>query len=130
LRKASGKRKNALMRAISLLGAVPSLRESIPAQRFALLRTIATSVAEAGAIVFGAALCLIVIKDVVAWDSFGFGPLLLLVVYPLPIGIAALRKHNALLDIMITNFWLGWTVVGWIFSLVWACDWDVRDGLQ
>ena len=50
------------------------------------------------------------------------GPLLLLALYPLPIGVATLRKHNAVLDIAITNLWLGWTIIGWVFALIWACD--------
>jgi FtsH-binding integral membrane protein len=91
-----------------------------------VLRTIATSVAEAIAILLGAALCLFLTSYIVERDSFEMGPLLLLVLYPLPIGIAALRKHNAVLDITVANLWLGWTIIGWIFTLVWACDSNVE----
>ena len=114
------------MRAISLPGAVPRLRESIPTQRFVLLRTIATSVAQAVAIVLFAAVCWFVISYYVEKHSFDIGPLLLLVVYPLPIAVAAVRKHNALLNIIVTNLWLGWTVIGWIAVLIWACNWNVE----
>jgi FtsH-binding integral membrane protein len=95
-----------------------------------MLRTIAKSVAEAVAIVVGAVLCLLLTTYVVERDSFEIGPLLLLALYPLPIGIATLRKHNAVLDIAITNLWLGWTVIGWVFALVWACDTDVEEDFE
>lgn len=91
-----------------------------------MLRTIAISVAEAIAIVLSTALFFFLISYVVQRDSFEMAPLLLLVLYPLPIAIAALRKHNAVLDIVLTNLWLGWTVIGWFFALIWACDSDVE----
>ena len=49
---------------------------------------------------------------------------------PLPIGVATLRKDNVVLDIAITNLWLGWTVIGWVFALVWACDTDVEEDFE
>jgi len=62
--------------------------------------------------------------------SFDLGPLLLLMLYPLPIAVAALRKHNALLSIIVTNLWLGWTVIGWFVVLIWACNWDVEPAAE
>lgn len=41
-------------------------------------------------------------------------------VYLLPGIIAASRKHHNAAAIFILNLLLGWTVLGWIASLVWA----------
>jgi hypothetical protein len=37
-----------------------------------------------------------------------------------------MRKHRALLDIIVTNLWLGWTVIGWFVALIWACNLNVE----
>ena len=95
-----------------------------------MLRTIATSVAEAAAIVLGALLLFFLTSYALEKDSFDTGPLLLLAVYFLPVGIAAMRKHNCLLEIMASCLWLGWTGIGWIVALVWACDTDVEAALE
>jgi hypothetical protein len=41
--------------------------------------------------------------------------------YFLPILIAVLRRHRQALAISILTLVAGWTVVGWIVALVWAC---------
>ena len=93
------------------------------------MRIIATSLAQALAIVLGAELCWsLFVYFVEAYPDFG--PLAALLLYPLPIGVAALRKHNALLDIFIANLWLGWTVIGWFVVLIWACNWDVEPAAE
>ena len=51
---------------------------------------------------------------------FGFG----CVMYFLPSLIAALRNKKDVLRIMLVNFLLGWSVVGWIVCLVWALKAD------
>lgn len=43
-----------------------------------------------------------------------------LVVFYLPIIIAIFRKHKNFLPIFIINFFLGWTVIGWLISLIWS----------
>ncbi len=43
-----------------------------------------------------------------------------LVVYFVPIIIAAIRQTRNLAGIIILNLLTGWTFVGWIASLVWA----------
>jgi len=34
--------------------------------------------------------------------------------------VATMRKHPSVLAIWACNFFLGWTVVGWIVTLIWA----------
>lgn len=38
----------------------------------------------------------------------------------LPTIVAALRHSEHLLAIFLINFFLGWTVIGWIVALIWA----------
>ena len=52
---------------------------------------------------------------------FGFG----LVMYFLPSIIALARSKRDLLAIFLLNFFLGWSVIGWIVALVWAAKNDV-----
>jgi hypothetical protein len=40
--------------------------------------------------------------------------------YFLPILIAFLRQHKNKLAIFLLNLLLGWTVLGWVVSLVWS----------
>jgi hypothetical protein len=52
---------------------------------------------------------------------FGFG----FVFYFLPAIIAFARgKHDAG-SILVLNFFLGWTAIGWVIALVWALRQDV-----
>ncbi len=91
-----------------------------------MLRIIARSIAQAVAIVVGAELCWSLVAYVVEKHSFDYGPLLLFALYPLPSVVAAVRKHNEALDIVVTNLWLGWTIIGWFVALVWACNLNVE----
>ena len=50
-----------------------------------------------------------------------FASLFAIAFYFLPIIIAAIRGHNNCLSIFILNLLLGWTFVGWVVALVWAC---------
>ena len=90
-----------------------------------MLRVIAWSVAEAVTFVLAAAFCWPVFTHFVE-RSADDGLALIVLVYLLPIAVAALRKHKATLDIMVVNFWLGWTVIGWLMVMVWACKADVE----
>jgi multisubunit Na+/H+ antiporter MnhB subunit len=57
----------------------------------------------------------------------GVGTLgLLAVLYMLPTIIAYQRHHNNKLAITMLNVLLGWTLLGWIAALVWACTNDVQ----
>lgn len=43
-----------------------------------------------------------------------------LLVYFVPTTIAFLRHHNNRVPIAVLNFFLGWTVLGWIAVLAWS----------
>lgn len=47
------------------------------------------------------------------------------VMYFLPSIIAMARSKRDTLAIFLLNFFLGWTVIGWIVALVWAAKHDV-----
>jgi Superinfection immunity protein len=51
---------------------------------------------------------------------FGFG----LVMYFLPTLIALARSKRDTLAIFLLNFFLGWSVIGWVIALVWAARQD------
>jgi hypothetical protein len=47
---------------------------------------------------------------------FGFG----FVLYFLPTIIALLRERHDKLSIFLLNFFLGWSLIGWVVALVWS----------
>jgi hypothetical protein len=51
---------------------------------------------------------------------FGFP----LVMYFLPSLIALARSKRDLLSIFLLNFFLGWTMIGWVVALIWAAKHD------
>ena len=46
--------------------------------------------------------------------------LIVFILYFLPALVAAHRKHRQTVPILLLNFFLGWSVLGWIFAIVWA----------
>ena len=52
---------------------------------------------------------------------FGFG----FVMYFLPSIIALGRNKRDITAIVLLNFFLGWTMIGWIVALIWAVKTDV-----
>jgi len=46
--------------------------------------------------------------------------ILSLAFYFLPTIVALIRGHRNALAISLLNFFLGWTFIGWVVSLVWA----------
>jgi uncharacterized membrane protein len=50
----------------------------------------------------------------------GFVVILSLLIYFAPTFIAIFRKHPNWAALSILNFFLGWTLVGWVVALVWA----------
>ncbi|HJY83116.1 MAG TPA: superinfection immunity protein [Candidatus Binatia bacterium] len=55
-----------------------------------------------------------------------FGLLFVVALYFLPWLVAASRRHRNRLAIAVANFFLGWTVIGWIGTLIWASTADVE----
>jgi Superinfection immunity protein len=49
-----------------------------------------------------------------------FGIVILLLLYFIPLVVAAARSHNVG-GVAIVNVLLGWTVIGWIAALIMAC---------
>lgn len=45
---------------------------------------------------------------------------LILLLYFLPTIIAGVRKHHQGGTIAVINFFLGWTLIGWIWALAWS----------
>ena len=52
---------------------------------------------------------------------FGVG----IIMYFLPTIIALVRSKRDTVAILVLNFFLGWTLIGWIIALVWALKQDV-----
>ena len=52
--------------------------------------------------------------------------LFFLIVYLIPSEVAYSRLHHNRLAIMVLNIFLGWSLLGWIIALVWACTSDVE----
>ena len=52
---------------------------------------------------------------------------IMLALYFLPTIIAVYRKKRNLAPILLVNILLGWTVIGWIVSLVWAVSTETVD---
>jgi 4-amino-4-deoxy-L-arabinose transferase-like glycosyltransferase len=56
-------------------------------------------------------------------NGLGFGltmMVIMLVMYFLPGIYASIRKHKNREAIWLTNFLLGWTIIGWIMAAIWA----------
>jgi hypothetical protein len=52
---------------------------------------------------------------------------LFLMAYFTPFLVAIVRKHRFGIAIGLLNLFLGWTVLGWFASMIWAVNKDVRD---
>jgi hypothetical protein len=62
--------------------------------------------------------------EVVGWGS---GLILtLLAAYFAPSIIASARDHRQKLAIFMLNLFLGWTFLGWVIALIWACTADTK----
>ena len=57
--------------------------------------------------------------------GLGWGFMLLaLIPYFLPTIVAVARRKNSIVGIFLLNFFLGWTLIGWIGALIWALSSD------
>ncbi len=61
------------------------------------------------------------LATLILFPFFGFG----FVFYFLPSIVALVRGKRDTLSICLLNFFLGWTLAGWIIALVWAFKVDV-----
>ena len=57
---------------------------------------------------------------------FGFG----FVMYFLPSIVAVARSKRDIAGIVVLNFFLGWTMIGWVVAMVWAVKADVPAVVQ
>jgi hypothetical protein len=55
---------------------------------------------------------------------------LVLMIYFLPGIIASSREHQNANAIAMLNLFLGWTLLGWVMALVWACTEVRRTAVQ
>jgi len=59
------------------------------------------------------------------------GGIILLIVlfgiYFIPTGVAVCRKAKRLAGIVVLNILLGWTLIGWVGSLVWAISDNTKE---
>jgi ABC-type transport system involved in cytochrome c biogenesis permease component len=49
-----------------------------------------------------------------------------LVIYFVPLIVALVRHHRQSLAIGVLNVFLGWSGIGWVAALVWACTSDTE----
>jgi hypothetical protein len=49
-----------------------------------------------------------------------------LFIYLLPAFVAWRRGHRQTAAIVVLNVLLGWTAIGWVLALVWACTADLK----
>ena len=53
-------------------------------------------------------------------------------IYSMPMLIACYRRHVNFAPIVLVNLLLGWTLIGWLFALIWAAtnNTEKRKGKQ
>lgn len=54
----------------------------------------------------------------------------ILAVYLIPSIVSHVRHHRNTTAITVLNILLGWTALGWIIALIWACTDNVRPKLE
>ena len=62
-----------------------------------------------------------ILSTIFFFPFFGLGALM----YFLPTIIAAIKSKRDTLAIFLLNFFLGWSVIGWIIALIWAAKSDI-----
>ena len=51
----------------------------------------------------------------------------LVFIYMFPWVVAKVRRHKSSLAIFVMALLLGWTVIFWIYALIWACTSNVKE---
>ncbi|MGF6957985.1 superinfection immunity protein [Paraburkholderia youngii] len=59
-------------------------------------------------------------------SSIPLSAIVIIALYLLPAIVAACRKHRNSTAIAVLNVFTGWTALGWIASLVWACTCNTK----
>jgi hypothetical protein len=52
-------------------------------------------------------------------DHDVFFALIFTVIYFIPSFVTKIRRHHNLLPIFLVNWLLGWTLIGWVITLIW-----------
>lgn len=58
-------------------------------------------------------------------DAGGVTLIIMLFVYFIPYAIAHSRKHRSASAILLVNVLLGWTLIGWLWALIWSLTGNV-----
>lgn len=58
---------------------------------------------------------------VIGFLKWGIIGLVLIGIYLVPTVIACVKHHPEKLTIILINIFLGWSMIGWVGSLIWAC---------
>lgn len=54
------------------------------------------------------------------------GFICLMFLYFMPALLATSRDHRDHLAILMVNIIFGWTLIGWVFALIWACTGNIE----
>jgi hypothetical protein len=54
--------------------------------------------------------------------------IIIALLYFVPAIVAGTRRHRNRMAITVLNIFVGWTFIGWVIALVWACTSNVQDG--
>ena len=54
-------------------------------------------------------------------SDLGVVGIMLMIGYFIPLIVASARKHSKIAAIGVVNIFLGWTFIGWVIALAWAC---------
>jgi hypothetical protein len=65
-------------------------------------------------------LTLLVAANAAGRAALGVVLLIVFVIYFIPTAIAIIRKNRQTPAVIAVNFFLGWTLLGWVGALVWA----------
>ncbi len=72
-------------------------------------------------IIFVNCIILLTILFLITWAFIAF------IVYFIPFVIAYIRRHENLWIIGLLNLTVGWTFLGWLASLLWALNSDIKE---
>jgi Superinfection immunity protein len=59
-----------------------------------------------------------IVNNIIEWVFLG----VMVFFYFFPVFIAYNRKHQNVAPITVINLFFGWTLIGWVVSMAWACS--------